>query len=425
MLGQLRESERWPSEQVEELQFDALGRLLRHAVATVPYYRDRPGYAGAPANAESWRQLPVLTRAEVQEAGAALHSDATPADHAPFYETITSGSTGRPVRAVGTRVTAAMWQAITLRDLAWHPRDVTGKLASIRAEGSDSMPVEGRMLPGWGPPTDVVYDTGACALFSVQHDVATQAEWLVRQQPDYVLSYPSNLVALAQHFQSSRTSLPALRGVTTYGEVLVPEARDECRRAWGVEVVDMYSSQEIGYIALQCPQSERYHVQSEAVYVEVLNDAGAACGPGEVGRVVVSTLHNFAMPLLRYEVGDFAEVGGGCPCGRTLPVLERVLGRQRNMLALPGGRKVWPTFPAKSWSHIEAIRQLQLAQLGPDHIEVRVVGPRPLNAGEQTEFVSMVQTRLGHPFHVSFDYRTEIERGEGGKFEDFVCLVAD
>jgi phenylacetate-CoA ligase len=238
------------------------------------------------------------------------------------------GTTGAPVRAVGTRVTGALWQAITLRDLAWHPRDVTGKLAVVQADAGDTIPPEGVDRAGWGPAIDLVYESGPCALFSASHDVGAQADWLVRQQPDYLLSSPSNLLALADHFQANGLKLGSLRGITSGGAVLAPEVRDACRATWGAEIVDMYSTQEVGYVALQCPASESYHVQSEVLYVEVLDDDGQPCRPGQVGRVVVSTLHNFAMPLLRYDLGDLAEVGRGCPCGRNLPVLTRIVGRQ-------------------------------------------------------------------------------------------------
>ena len=117
----------------------------------------------------------------------------------------------------------------------------------------------------------------------------------------------------------------------------------------------MYSSQEVGYIALECPTGESYHVQAENVLVEVLDDQDRPCSPGDVGRVVVTALHNFATPLLRYDIGDYAEVGAPCPCGRGLPALRRIMGRQRNMALLPtaaaAGRRSswraptkWPTF---------------------------------------------------------------------------------
>jgi phenylacetate-CoA ligase len=88
----------------------------------------------------------------------------------------------------------------------------------------------------------------------------------------------------------------------------------------------MYSANETGYLALQCPLSGHYHVQSETVLVEVLDEVGRACRPGETGAVVVTPLQNFAMPLLRYSLGDFAEVGSPCACGRHLPVLKEILG---------------------------------------------------------------------------------------------------
>lgn len=332
---QLTDSERWPPDKLERHQLDALSGLLAHACATVPFYGQRDVYgevaqaaASGPLTAEHWRRLPVLTRADVQEAGNDMGSKAAPADHAPLYRTVTAGTVGSPLYAVGTRVTAAFWQAITLRDLMWHPRDVSGKLAAIRREGGDSIPAEGSQSAGWGPALDAVYETGPCVMLGDGHDAAAQVSWLIGQAPDYLLSYPTNLLRLAAQFSGDGATLPSLKGITSYGEPLTPEVRDACRSTWGVDVVDLYSTQEVGYIALQCSDTERYHVQSEVIYAEILDDADRPCAPGEVGRVVVSTLHNYAMPLFRYDLGDLAEVGPPCECGRTLPVLNRIVGRQ-------------------------------------------------------------------------------------------------
>jgi phenylacetate-CoA ligase len=192
----------------------------------------------------------------------------------------------------------------------------------------------------------------------------------------------------------------------------------------GVPLVDMYSSQEVGYIALQCPEHEHYHVQSENVLVEILNADNEPCEPGEVGQVVITTLQNYAMPLIRYAILDYAEVGTACSCGRSLPVLNRVMGRQRNMLTLPNGKHTWPTFPVKSWGHIKAIRQMQLVQKTLEHIEVRLVADRPLGPNEESELAEILRQRFGHPFQVSFLYLDRIERGKNFKFEDFISEVA-
>jgi phenylacetate-CoA ligase len=128
-----------------------------------------------------------------------------------------------------------------------------------------------------------------------------------------------------------------LREARTFAEALPEDLRALCRAAWNVKLCDVYSAEEAGYIALQCPDHEHYHVQSENLIVEVIDERGEPCRAGEMGRVVVTTLTSFAMPLIRYEIGDYAVAGAPCPCGRGLPVIERVLGGTRNLLRLPDG----------------------------------------------------------------------------------------
>ncbi len=427
LQNQLRRSERSSPEELEAHQLEALARLVRHATTTVPHYRERSTYAAVvedgPLTRERWQALPVLSRAEVQEAGAALASEQVPEDHLPVHQGSTSGSTGRPVRYLGTRVTSLLWRAITLRDMLWHRRDFSADLAAIRPERSELIPEEGLEMAGWGPAVDVVYRSGPAAVLPIQTDVARQAEWLVGRDPAYLLSLPTNLFALAQHFRATGARLPRLREVMSYGETVSPNVRAACREVWGAHLTDLYSSQEIGYMALQCPQSEQYHVQCEVVLVEVLDEGGRPCGPGQVGKVVVTPLHNYAMPLLRYEVGDYAKVARSCPCGRSLPLLARILGRERNMLRLPTGETVWPRFPARYWAHIEAMRQLQLVQHELDHIEARIVAPRRLTPQEEAEFAGIVRDRLGYPFRVSFTYLDGIDRSRSLKFEEFVSRL--
>lgn len=421
---QLEQSEWLAPAEIEAHQFEALTRVLAHSVHTVPYYRDHPVYASVasgPGLAERWRDLPVMLRGDIQEAGPALVSGSIPADHLPTRESWSSGSTGGPVRAVGTQVTHAIWLALTLRQHLWHDRDLSGRFASIRAAGTDDVPETGDELASWGPATAVVYDTGPAAVLGVRTDVKVQADWLLGQDPDYLLSLPSNLGALARHFEEAGARLPRLRQVSTYGEMVTPDLRDACIRAWGVGLVDMYSTQEIGFIAVQCPAAETYHVQSESVYVEVLDGAGQPCAPGEIGQVVVSTLHNYAMPLLRYDVGDYAEVGPPCPCGRGLPVLTRVMGRTRNMILMPDGRRVWPRLGNSAWKRTDAIRGLQIIQSTVGRLEFRLVTSRPLTALEETDLTDGITSALGYPFDVTLTYLDRIERGPGLKFESVIC----
>jgi phenylacetate-CoA ligase len=185
----------------------------------------------------------------------------------------------------------------------------------------------------------------------------------------------------------------------------------------------MYSANELGYLALQCPEHEHYHVQAEGVLLEVLGEDNRPCATGEIGRVVVTSLHNFAMPLLRYDIGDYAEAGPPCPCGRGLPVLSRIVGRTRNMLTLASGERYWPNFGLRGLTDELPILQHQIVQKAFDRIEARLVTERGLTVEEEGRLRAQLLSRLPAGFRADIVYCEAIARGEGGKFEDFVSEV--
>jgi phenylacetate-CoA ligase len=304
-----------------------------------------------------------------------------------------------------------------LREHQWFQRDLGGKLAAIRQGAQDGE------AEGWGPATDAVYRTGRSATLNIRADVDTQLRWLQAQQPDYLLTYPSNVAELAKTSMARRAPIPRLREIRTFGEILPPETRELCRQAWGVPVTDAYSSDEAGYIALQCPRHEHYHIQSESVLVEVLDDVGKPSAPGCTGRVVVTALHNFVMPLVRYELADYAEVGEACPCGRGLPVLRRIVGRVRNMLVAADGKRYWPTFGSAGLAGLAPVLRQQLVQKSLGTIEVRLVTARPLTPEEEARLRDHILMKLALPFEIRFSYHHALPRSAGGKFEDFVSEV--
>ena len=321
-----------------------------------------------------------------------------------------------PVAFYQTGLTQHFWRALTVREHLWHRRDFSGKLAAIRSN------VEDGSAPGWGPATDAVVETGPSSLLNIRADVDAQLDWLAREDPEYLITHPSNLRALAQHALARKLRLTRLKQLRTFGEVLPPETRTLCENAFGVGIADTYSSEEAGYIALQC-DARSYHVQAETLLVEVLDAADKPCTTGEIGRVVLSTLHNFAMPLIRYDIGDYARVGAPCACGRGLPVLAQIAGRQRNMLRLPDGTQHWPSFMEDRWADIAPIRQLQVVQKQLDEIVLRVVAERPLTADESRKLAMTFQDMLKFPHRIDVERVEAISRGANAKFEDFVSEV--
>ena len=413
MLHQLEQTQWLSPQRLRELQLRQLELLLRHAADTVHYYR--AGW-GRTISAQDLGDLPVLPRRDLQDRFDEFKSAAVPREHGSVSEVRTSGSTGAPTRVLKAQISRFLWEALSLREHLWHRRDLSGKLAAIRrgAAGTSS---------SWGSATNGVFATGPAVGMKVEASADDQLAWLQGENPNYILTYPSLLRELARVCMARGIRLPALHQARTLSEIVSPELRRLCREAWGVPVIDMYSAEEVGYIATQCPEHEHYHVQAETLIVEVLDADGRACPPGEVGRVVVTDLHNFATPLIRYDIGDFAEVGPPCPCGRGLPVLSRIIGRIRNLLVTADGKRHYPFLGQSQFLDIAPILQHQFVQTAYDLVEARIVMRDAPTADQLAALTAHVEKRMPHGVKVKVVRVESIPRGPGGKYEDVICLV--
>jgi len=433
-LYQLEQTQYFPPSLLQRRQLQQFAQLARHAAETSEFYAERLRSVGlskaGPWTWELFATLPLLTRRELLTRAPQIHSQRSPESHGPWTELQTSGSTGEVVAVRRTGVNQLLWLALNMRDHLWHQRDFRQSLCVVRAgiAVQDDETTPSAREAGWGPPVSLLHDSGPCYTRPLSTDVAELARWLVEKDPDYLLTYPTALAGLLARFESTGQRPRKLAEVRTIGETLSPALRARCQAVLGVPIVDAYSAQEVGAIALQCPSSGLYHVHAESLIVEVLNAEGGACAPGETGRVVVTDLHNFATPLIRYELRDYAEVGpaGGCSCGRGLPTLTRVLGRQRNMVVLPNGQRYWPLVGLHHFREVGQILQYQLIQHDLTHVEMRLVTASKLAPAAEARLIEIVQSALGHPFQIRLNYLAgELERSAGGKFEEFVCRVTE
>jgi phenylacetate-CoA ligase len=423
MQWQLERSERLPAAALAALQLRQLRTLVAHAVSQVPHYArhlEQAGLASADElDAEAFRRWPILQTREVQAHAGLLQSRSVPADHGAVQERFTSGSTGTPKRILDTQAAVFYKEALVVRDHLWHGRDFAAKFAGIHFFAATAA------YPGWNPAIEAAFRTGPGVSASVGTDVAEQLEWLLAEDPAYLLTSPSNLAALVRRSVETGRKPLQLRQALTYTEPSRYGLREALRTHWNVPLIDTYSCTEAGPLALQCPQGPHYHVQSENVLLEVLREDGAPCSPGEAGRVVITPLHNFAMPLIRYELGDYAVVGDACACGRGLPVLQSVVGRARNMARDPAGRLFQPGFDAALDESRLPVVQFQFVQLAPAVVEMSYVLDRDLTPEETRRFGDAVVRTLPYPFTMQYRRVATIPRAAGGKFEGFVSRLVD
>lgn len=430
---QLDASQWWPAAQMQAAQFTQLAALLRHA-AGIPLHAARLRAARidpAAPTPESWARLPPLTRKDVQREGARLHAKAVPEGHGTTGEVATGGSTGIPVRVRKTALDELLWQALHVREEIWHREDPLGAIARLRrvppglspAQVAQVWSPEGLTFPDWGPPLNLLWRTGKMHVIESTQTVEVQAEFLRRAQPAYIFVNPSNLRLLLGHLREHPVAMPGLRSVWTLSEAVDDSLRALCRQVLGVRIVHNYTAAETGWMALQCPAHEHFHVQSEAFLLEVVDEANRQVAPGQTGRVLVTPLHNFAMPLLRYEIGDTAEWGPPCPCGRGLPVLTRIGGRILDLLTLPDGRVRRTDFSHYRLSKIEVVREYQVVQRSRTRIEMLLVTGRPLTDAERAEVLGVLETEFTEGFDFAVTEVKAIARTGAGKLRPFLSEI--
>jgi phenylacetate-CoA ligase len=211
--------------------------------------------------------------------------------------------------------------------------------------------------------------------------------------------------------------------VSTLGENLSDHTRTLVKQAFNCRIHDMYSSQEVGYMALQCPRHDHYHIQSESCLLEVLREDGTPCVPGEIGRVVVTPFHNFKMPLLRYEIGDYAISGEPCDCGIQLPVLQRIVGRSRNLVTYPDGRKSWPSYNPMALMKMFPMAQFQLEQTSLQSLRLNIAGVDVLSEPQKEQVIAIIQQAIDYAFVIDIVQVDSIERAKSGKFEEFISRI--
>jgi phenylacetate-CoA ligase len=395
-------------------QRQALLRQLRFAAAHVPFYRrlvaERRIDIAALRDGDTLPALPVLRRDDIQREPDAFLSQA--GDRQAWRESHTSGSLGRPLvtwfdPGCWAQVKYAL-KARWLLNAGFRPGSRVAIVDDVPAAQLEAharrfaLPAERRVggrryLSVFEPPE--------------RHLPAYRAF-----RPHFIYCFPSYFAALAAHWDEAMRAHVPLRALLTSGESLPPALRARLEAVFGAPVLDAYGSTEFKDIAWQCPDGEGYHVNMESVAVEIVDDDGCSVSPGAAGEVVVTSLTNRAMPLLRYGTEDRAiRLDGPCRCGRGLERLAAVEGRRVDYLPIPELGLVSPYELTTGLSTNPEIAQFKIVQQADRSLEVLVV-LRPGANGESLQAVrAVVEVCVRHRVPVAVRAVASIPRDASGK----------
>jgi phenylacetate-CoA ligase len=414
----LQETQWWPRSEIEALQTKKLRALLRHCHATVQFYQKLFDEVGIRVDdvksASDLRRIPILTKKDIQLHGHLLKSDGVSRQR--LIQNHSGGSTGHPVTFYQDLNYKAWEQADMLRSYRMAGYDLGMHWAFLW--GSD---YDAGTHKGWlGRLQDrVIYNLLWINTFDLTADtLARAAESIVRCQPTLIVAYVSSATLLARLVRERNIRGIRPRSIQTSAEVLTSAARKLIEETFGCPVFNRYGCREVGNIAHECEAHHGLHVLAENNLVELLTEDGTPAQPGEVGRVVVTNLNNYAMPFIRYEVGDLAIAStDSCSCGRSLPLMHSVEGRVTDVIISPSGKLLHGEFFTHLFYGLDGIEQFRVVQETVTDLRIQIVPGR--NFEKEKTLMRLRETIHHHgdpEFEIYFEFQSYIPPAPSGKY---------
>jgi phenylacetate-CoA ligase len=411
-----------PPAVVRARQQAALRRVLRHAAAAVPYYRALFAHLRLQpedvATIDDLHALPPLTKTAIREHGPALLSECYRG--AALTRKRTSGSTGVPLEVRLDASGLAWKRACTLRADEWSGWRRGQRVAKVW--GNPEYKQFG--VKGW--LRNRLYDR-AIHLDTLQMTPAALrhfAELLGRQRPELLFGHAHSVFLLADFLQ--RHNLPAYqpKGIITTAMVLHEWQRRRIEEVFRCPVTNRYGCEEVSLIACECEAHRGLHVNADSVLVETVRD-GRPAPPGVPGSIVVTDLSNFAMPLIRYQIGDVGVLADrACPCGRGLPLLESIEGREADYVVTADGRLVSGISLTENFALlVPGVAQVQIVQEQVRRFRFRIVRDAGWGAASERTLADLVAERFGAGTKYECEFVDVIPQEPSGKYRFCISHV--
>lgn len=416
-LQQLEKSQYWSADQLRDLQWQRLRRLLKEAYDHVPYYREM--FDGLGIHPEDIREeadfakVPLLTKQNVREHRDRLMNERFAAEN--LIPKKTGGSTGVPLKLFWSRNATAHKKAATMRHDTWTGYRPGEKLAMLwgAEEGEDTWRYK---LYNFLTLRRMALDT----LVMDEQKTFAFLEQLRSYGARFLFGHAHSLYVLAQFLHERGIGGLPTESILSTAEVLTEAERQLIEKAFEAPVFDRYGCEELSIIASECEAHEGMHVHAEGLYIELEGGDG-----DEPGDLIITDLVNDAMPFIRYKTEDMAlPMGGNCPCGRTLPRLKKIFGRHSDFLYTPEGRMLsGVSIMVNLAIEIPGIWQVQVVQDRLDHLLFRIVRTEQFGEDSLAMLAEAVPRFFGSQMAYDVEYVAALQRTPRGKYQFSICNI--
>lgn len=402
-----------------------LERLCRHARDTTDFYADRlkPLFDTADEfRLEAWNDIPPLSRADLLQEFEALKSKEVPDNFGGLALAKTSGSTGQPVQALWTDAQQLATQCVIRRLYEWHNIDPSELLVRLASRPISTGLVEAEE-PYWGPVYKALEQPGR--LININTHLPTEhiIERLEAIKPQHITARPREMLAIANKYLA-RDTRPSfkLKSLRAYGELRTATIDEQLIDVFGVHPISNYSAEEVGHIAMQCPDCKNYHVVDEVIHVDAVDDYQQPVECGARGRILTTPLYSYAMPLIRYELGDEVRLAKHT-CRHSQSVdLSEVVGRSGDLFYHPDGGRFRPTNRMLTKvGFMLGAGAVQMVQQKAMAFVIRYQAESVPTKTVLQAVVREIRDAFGFQLTLSLERVFEIPAKANGKRQDFVC----
>lgn len=430
-LAQLKKAERLSNDRISALQKERLKKLLIHASDHTPYYRSILSKAGVVKEGrflglDSFGNIPLLTKDIIRKEFKGLTSDDI--DKRRWYENTSGGSTGEPVCFIQDRdYDEWLWASAMLCD-CW----------SGYSRG-------GRKIVLWGSERDILMGREKLKTrigrwvrnqiwlnaFRMTHEqMSSYVKVINKTKPVQILAYVNSIYEFSKFIKQNSLSIYSPKAVMTSASALCPHMRETIESIFKTKIFDRYGSREVGNIACECEAHSGLHVFPLTHYVEILNKDGVAAEPGEAGEIVITLLTNYAMPLIRYRIGDMGVwTQERCHCGREWPILKEVTGRVSDIFLKKDGTQIYGGYFTQLFYFQNWVKKFQVMQEDYDDIRLIIV-PQDFipNLNERYsmqlgEIVKKIKVIMGENCKVRCEFVTDISSAASGKYRYTISKI--
>jgi len=416
---------------LKQLQEKRLSNLLLHAYRHVPYYREILKESGVitskeQVNLSAFEKIPFLTKDIMRKEFEQLKSDDL--NNREWYLNTSGGSTGEPVQFIQDKEYSEWLHAIKLLDDQWSNREIGDK--QIRLWGSERDLLVGQETTKVRIGRYIRNERWLNAFRMTSEQMKEYIEVINKFKPIQILAYVESIFELAKFIEQNKLTVHYPKSIMTSAGTLYPYMRETIERVFQTKVFNRYGSREVGDIACECEHHQGLHVSALTHYVEIIKEDGTLAQPGELGEVVVTSLINYAMPLIRYRIGDTGVwAKNQCNCGRNWPVLETIAGRVTDHFVKKDGAVVHGEYFTHLLYHKEWVKKFQFVQKDYELIVLKIVlrdatkNPKMYLAEDLNSIIKDIQVVMGKDCVVEFEFLDDIPPTASGKYRYTISEV--